>query len=263
MVGEAQQWDAGFLHRSPIFAPLAEVAEPLAGQSDWPDLAQLADLFSRAGLSVRPVAQAGRPGRFEAHYEPRIYLKGELQTRSRNWHDLFNALVWLRFPRTKTELNRQHFRAAADRDHGSNRSPVENVLTRFDECGAVLISSEAMLLDLVRDHRWAELFVERREVFRAELRCFVFGHATFEKALDPYVGMTTNTLLVEDADLLSAPWEDLDQALATIWRGTDAGGPPRLHPFPVLGVPGWYAPNAEPDFYQNMDYFRPARRAAR
>ena len=35
------------------------------------------------------------------HYEQRIAERGEIATREGNWHDLLNALIWLRFPRTE------------------------------------------------------------------------------------------------------------------------------------------------------------------
>jgi hypothetical protein len=31
---------------------------------------------------------------------------------------------------------------------------------------------------------------------------------------------------------------------------------PRLHPLPVLGLPGWHAANERPSFYDDPSYFR-------
>ena len=41
-------------------------------------------------------------------YELRIADTGEVETRERNWHDLFNALAWIAFPRAKSRINAQH-----------------------------------------------------------------------------------------------------------------------------------------------------------
>ena len=47
------------------------------------------------------------------------------------------------------------------------------------------------------------------------------------------------------------------------WMATDLGADklaakPFL-PLPVLGVPGWWAPNEAPDFYEDVGVFRPRR----
>ncbi|MGB1110346.1 MAG: DUF3025 domain-containing protein [Gammaproteobacteria bacterium] len=259
MQQEQPDWDPRFSARSPIFEPLRDLARRFRRFHDWPGLSDLRELFEAAELPVRPVPQDGKPGEFSSHYEPRIYLKGELQTRTGNWHDFFNALVWLKFPLAKQELNRLHYEAASARAAGTNRSRIENDLTRFDECGAVLVSADPDLLELVREHRWKDLFVTERSRFQANVRCFVFGHASFEKALTPYVGMTTNTLLIHEPALLGAPWSDLDAHMAMLWAGADEGRAPCLHPFPLLGVPGWFAANADPRFYDDERYFRAKR----
>jgi hypothetical protein len=38
-------------------------------------------------------------------YECRIWETGEVETRPDNWHDFFNALVWLSFPQTKIAVS--------------------------------------------------------------------------------------------------------------------------------------------------------------
>src|SRR6476469_7785018 len=74
--------DPAVFGRSPL-AGWNEYADLLRGP-DWPAL--LAD---------------GR------HYEQRIAETGVIATRERNWHDLFNALVWLRHAPLKRALNVQ------------------------------------------------------------------------------------------------------------------------------------------------------------
>ena len=67
-----------------------------------------------------------------------------MQTRDGNWHDFFQFLSWLLFPRTKAVINALHVPQAQART----------------------------------------------------LRCITFGHAVYEKALHPYVGMTANAILL-------------------------------------------------------------------
>ena len=252
-----QHWDARFFERSPLFEPLRPCAEGFFQQDAWPELDEYRNVFSQQGMDVMPVVQDDRPQDFEALYESRIFLQGELQTRLHNWHDFFNALVWLSFPHTKQALNTLHFQASMQREPGTNRSPLENLLTLFDECGAVIISRRADLLQMIRDRQWQSLFVDHRSVFEADLRCVVFGHAMYEKALQPYVGMTTHTLLIESETLLQGDLKQLDMTLSHQWFDDAIQSKQDLVPFPLLGVPGWYAPNRQPDFYDNQDYFRP------
>ena len=82
---------------------------------------------------------------FEAQYEPRCYLTGEVQTRANNWHDLFNALVWLTFPKTKAVLNARHYHALTVEEiaSGSHRGAVRDVNTLLDESGVIVVYADA------------------------------------------------------------------------------------------------------------------------
>src|SRR5262245_4457712 len=137
------EWDREFLLRSPMFEPLRVHAGVF--DAEWPRLVDLQRLLDRrdpparsaAGKPVRVVPQGRRSDAFEDGYEPRLYLAGELQVRERNWHDLFNLLVWLAFPLTKAALNQRHHAALkAQRAAGAaNRGPTQDALTLFDEGG--------------------------------------------------------------------------------------------------------------------------------
>ena len=65
-------------------------------------------------------------------YEERIFRTGEVATRPGSWHDLFNALAWLAFPRAKAALNRLHHDELARRGDGPARGTVRDVATLFD-----------------------------------------------------------------------------------------------------------------------------------
>ena len=246
-----------------MFKYLEAFYRPYESFSQWPDIDDLETQFKQRLPGIRPVAQAPKPKTFEEHYEPRIYLKGELQTRSQNWHDFFNAMVWLAFPQTKQALNKLHYQSARRRPPGSNRSPLENSITLFDECGIIILSDRDDLLELIRGHAWTELFIRQRSAFDEHIRCIVFGHAIYEKALAPYVGMTCQALLLESGELLDQVRNnnlvELDQEVASSWLEGNISNTRDLHPFPVLGVPGWYQANENATFYSNTHYFRPLK----
>lgn len=253
-------WNSAFLELSPLFQTLQQVAKPFVDQGDWPGLDDFQQQFVLQGGVVKPVPQAGKPKSFEDHYEPRIFLKGELQTRLQNWHDFFNALIWLRFPSTKSALNRLHYESAVQRQQKTNRSPLENAITLFDECGMIVVSDRQDLLHMIELHDWQNLFIHNRHAFGTHIHCLVFGHAMYEKALNPYIGMTAHALLVHSATLLNEDLTLLDQHIAQLWLQGKIVNSRQLSPFPVLGVPGWYSDNADPEFYSNREYFRPKSR---
>ncbi|MDH5765961.1 MAG: DUF3025 domain-containing protein, partial [Gammaproteobacteria bacterium] len=166
-------WNPEFPELSPIYAPLQSTARCYSQFSNWPELGQLAQQFKACNHQLTPVAQDGKPEKFEDHYEPRIYLKHELQTRTQNWHDFFNAMVWLNFNKTKSILNELHYFSALERQPGSNRSTLENAITLFDECGIIIISNDEDLLSMIRHHQWKKLFYHHRQDFGKNIFCFV------------------------------------------------------------------------------------------
>ena len=275
MPGQAP-WDAQFLSRSPMFEPLRPVGGMLGECIGWPgldDFQRLADALERppmtgSGLPLRFVAQGARSAEFSNGYEPRVYLRGELQTRSENWHDLFNALAWLTFPRAKAAINAYHFALQQQRRHAGavqNRGSAQDALTLFDESGVIVVCSDPSLAGLLRDFRWKALFWERRQDVVGAMKFFVFGHSLYEKALKPYPGMTGKglVLMVEDdffGEPVAAQTAEIDAMLATMLGAPEA---PRsagdFCPVPLLGVPGWTPQNEAESWYEDTRYFRPGR----
>lgn len=258
-MSKQDQWDTSVFHTSPIIRQLANLTSYFTGFTSWPSLNDYKNIFTLKKIEIIPVAQSVAIERFEEQYEPRVYLKKELQTRTENWHDFFNALVWLSFPNTKKTLNALHFDTASNRETGTNRSTLENRITQFDECGAIIISSNNRLLELIRNHQWKELFIEHKESFTNEIKCVVFGHAIFEKALTPYIGMTCHCILIDDNKLLQEVKEDnylgLDLYLAELWQQEISIKPRRFNALPVLGIPGYWSDQSI-SFYNNEKYFR-------
>jgi len=169
------EWNCTRLMQSPLFLPLRPVIARLEAASGFPSLQDCNALLEMR--DPRITAQSGRPvcfmpqesGRlpFERQYEPRCYLTGEVPTRERNWHDLFNALVWLTFPGAKAAINSNHYHALMDASapegSGSQRGAVRDVNTLFDESGVIVAYADAVLADLLRNFKWKELFWQRRE----------------------------------------------------------------------------------------------------
>lgn len=256
-----------------MFEPLRPRAP--ARHAGWPSAADLQRAFDARspapcnahGMPLRIVAPGRRRAGLEGRYEARILLGGELTVRAADWHDYFNALVWLAFPRAKAALNARHYaelvrqRAAGE----PNRGPVQDALTLFDEGGVIVASCDGDLLELLQDRRWKALFWERRAELAARMRFYVFGHALYEKALRPFIGITGRGVLVPTGpEFMTSPLAsqvaELDERVAAILSDPLRLAATReLAVVPILGVPGWYPGNDIERFYDNADYFRPAR----
>jgi hypothetical protein len=268
-------WDPDFLARSPMFEPLRALGGALAGP-DWPGRSVLQNLLERSGspvttcsgLPLRLVAAGGRRRSFEERYEARIHLRGEIIFRERNWHDLLNVLVWLTFPRAKAALNARHYAAlrAQYAARAANRGPAQDALTLFDEGGVIVAACDDALLELLRGWRWRELFWSNRTGLRERMRFYLFGHALYEKALRPFLGITGRGILLKTVPALLAqpPREQiavLDSQVAAYISGSgNLTAPRELAVLPVLGVPGWCPENEQESYYDNTDYFRSGRR---
>ena len=255
------KWSTSVFQSSPIIRQLAPLTQFFTHFTSWPEIADYKRVFKQHLISVTPVHQSEKITGFEDQYEPRVYLKKELQTRAHNWHDFFNAMIWLRFQKTKKTLNQLHYLKSNKRAKGSNRTKLESKITQFDECGAILISKNAHLLNLVKNHQWAALFIDNATHFEKDFHCIIFGHAIYEKALRPYTGLTCHCLMIEDEHILEDVKNDsynmLDKYLSKIWRQQETLENIKFQPFPLLGIPGYW-PVQDSKFYQNKNYFRPA-----
>jgi hypothetical protein len=271
----AMEWDPDCLERSPVFealrgrAPARGPAWP--GTTDWQRALDQAvpPVVNARALPLRIVPPGPRRSGFADKYEARLHLEGALPVRPGDWHDYFNVLVWLAYPRAKAALNARHF-AELERQRAAgeeNRGPAQDALTLFDESGVIIAASDETLLDLVREWRWKELFWERRADLAARMRFFAFGHALCEKALRPYLGITARGLLFRvEPGLIAAPLDAqvsaLDERVAAhLSDRKKLQGTRELAVVPILGIPGWHPDNDRERFYDNTDYFRAARRA--
>lgn len=237
----------------------------LEGGADTAALATLAGRFPIPAPNGRRIRFVP-PRTDDLAYERRIRDSGEVETRPGNWHDYFNALVWLSFPRAKLALSAGHAQAmekSADLQRGAQR----DALTHFDECGIVVLSTRPELLDLLRNFQWKALFAERRaDVVRA-MRFFVFGHATYEQLLKPFRGLTAKAVLHRvDETWLEKPFAEqivaVDALLAADLSSGRYGRPRDFQPLPVLGIPGVTPDSDDPAYYDDTWQFRPGRRRA-
>ena len=268
----SQSWNPDFAVQSPVFAPLLAAARELGGTA-WPGCADFnrllaargAPVVTAGGQQLRFVEQTTRPVTFADRYEPRIFLRGEVQFRPGAWHDVFNALVWLTFPRVKAALNARHYRAllhqhaAGTRDRG----PAQDALTLFDESGVIVVTCDVTLAELLARHAWKVIFWHSRAEVTANMRFHVMGHGLYVKMLQPFVGVTGRGIVCEvPAALLALPLcsqlPEIDSLLAAqIGDSGRVSATRELMPVPLLGIPGWCPENEAATYYDNTRYFRP------
>ena len=273
------EWNREALLGQPIFSPLQPFISRLETDA-FPTLLDCNALLAsrqtaivvHSGKQLRFVPQEYGKLPFEAQYEPRCYLNGEVPTRADNWHDLFNALVWLAFPKAKAAINARHYQARADVANAgpaskhSQRGTVRDTCTLLDESGVIVVCADSALAKLLTNFQWRELFWTRRTQVQSSMGFFLFGHGLYEKALRPYVGMTGQGIVLSVAQDFFA-WEmkqrleHMDVLLSNYLTAAGHCVTTReLTPVPLLGVPGWAVENENAWFYDNTDYFRVGRR---
>lgn len=263
-------WYPNFIDRSPLFFPFSDLKDYFRTLPHWPRLEDLNDLIicnkktvlTQSGRSVRFVPQVSGKQIFNQKYEARIYLTGEIQTRTHNWHDLFNALVWQVFPQSKAMLNQIHFQAQQFElsNNIKDRCRLRDAVTLFDESGVIVVSDQQPLIQLLIDFEWKTLFWLHRHAVLQSMRFFIFGHGLYEKALQPYTGMTGKGIILNvDQAFFSLTLSDqlkkLDTMLASLFANTSLSSS-QLTPVPILGYPGWTEENRNEAYYENKQYFR-------
>ena len=215
-------------------------------------------LNSAGGPAIRFVASDALE---DGAYEKRIYTTGRVSTRASSWHDLFNALAWMRYPSIKTAMNSLHYHAGPANDRGA-RGPLRDALTLFDECGVVVLSDRRDLLEALAQRRWRDAFLT--DGFEKSTLLSVIGHAMLEKYLAPYKAMTAQALLLQvEPAFLELPrqtvLERLDRIISRqMLAGSILQNTVCLSPLPLAGVPGWWPREAQGEFhfYADKDVFR-------
>jgi hypothetical protein len=212
--------------RHPVFAPLAEAIAPFRHFATWPSIDEwneaFPDVTSAGGARIRFVPQppkkrgAARP--IEDLYDERIFVRGEVPSRPRSWHDFFNMLCWATFPATKRAINaRQRAALRAWIDPAAPRLPAartkeQDLLAMLDEgglilaCGAGASAIEAALAESEQ----APIELAVRE---GRAHPFVLGHAIYEHfVLTPEREVRALPQIIEIAP--DAPIPVVDEALS-------------------------------------------------
>lgn len=246
-------WDRPWLARWRGQAPGLSAALA-AGCSVAGALNRLAEAQAAAGrppLPVRFVTQDRLPP--GQAYEDFIARERCVPTRD-NLHDLFNGLAWLAFPQTKARLNALQAAQIAAGGIGATRGAVRDALTLFDE-NAAIVHAPAPLVAALRARDWQRLFIDLRPLWDRS-QVLVFGHAALEKLQTPRKAITVHVYLPRS----EMPPDDLDAALAADLEPAHLACKP-FTPLPLLGIPGWWAANANFSFYDDSQVFRAASRA--
>jgi hypothetical protein len=187
-------WDNKFLDRSLIFSDLKLLLEN-SNWTDWPGCKGLLALLGKpvilsSGHTLNMCPQDETLPFPDMGYEERVYKKGIISTREQNWHDLFNALIWVLFPQTKILLNTLHMQEL-EHQPGKKRTPARDAITHLDESGIIIASSNATYLQALKNHLWQAVFVDSRQhwfndkspVKEQTIGAFVLGMACMRKPL--------------------------------------------------------------------------------
>jgi Protein of unknown function (DUF3025) len=243
---------------APWLAPWRGAGEPVAravaGGMRLPDALNAAQL----ACPVRFVPQSDLPT--GQAYERYIFESGTCPTRE-GLHDFFNGLCWHVLPESKRRMNQLQAAQIAQRSEqalslGSSqagRGAVRDALTLLDENGALLHAPEPLWQALTaRD--WPALFITHRALWQ-QAQLFILGHALLEKLVQPRKPLVAHVWWAPatmDSVAAMDRWLAHELTLDQLARKPFA-------PLPVLGVPGWWAANAAPQFYADTHVFRPPR----
>lgn len=260
---------AAYRHRI-LFSPIARFLAA-AQQPGVPDIAALNAMREQwvPGLqsgSGAPLCFV-RPPKGLDGYESHIHATGEVPTRADDWHDYFNALAWLAWPRSKQALNRLHVDILQQRQTAglSGRGSQRDAMTQFDECGVVVVTADADLAAGLAAHEWMGVFWAARQRLIARSQFMVFGHASWDLLRDPFPGLCAKACyrVVDESWLAldhAARLADTDAWLADHLRAhANALSPASWRPLPLLGIPGVTSDNEQQAYYLDTKQFRPRR----
>ena len=257
------------ISKSLYFLPLQPIWKKLS-KTNWPQVEDLNKVLLELPRKIKNynnqeiqfVLQKAKPTNFHDSFEARTFEHGQILVRPNNWHDLFNAIIWMTFPKSKAIVNKLNYLSLIQQK-GLQRSKKGDALTLFDEDGIIVFSKQKHLMDLIINFQWEELFWNQRDAIQEDMCFVIFGHALYEKMLEPRIGITGKGVLISQIIINNDDFLDLnriDTAIAdhlleptTLKHGKD------FCPLPVLGIPGWFSGNDKKEFYGDLSYFRPGR----
>lgn len=260
-------------HTPDIIAKVLNTALQQQANDLQQSLPQTKPALNNQAKTLRFVSQDALP-EGEA-YESFIGTTGNIPTRD-NLHDLFNGSIWLTFPKTKALLNYYHMLEIEQQGIGSSRGRVRDTITVFDENGAILVTAESSIGEALINFDWQGSLVAPRDKWdkskqsnsQSQAAVYIFGHALLEKLLQPRKALCAHSIVIHVAQdfftlSLSERIGHLDQKVTdymdALLSQPDVT-PRKLSPLPILGVPHFWAENANPSFYEDCQVFRSGRR---
>lgn len=255
-------WNPYFYKRFAGFHPLLSLWQQ--AEKKFPVWPQIADYNQLKAFAYHADFFVVHPLKFveqskNSCYEQEISVQRQIPTRLKNWHDFFNNLTWLCWPRLKWALVTRSIQEKTT----SGRNHRQNLLAHFDECGLVICADEPHIFSLIQNFQWQRLFRQTPALLKHCLPVLI-GHGLMEKLLNPFIGITAKVIFLKVSSDFFA-WETssqmqlIDEKLAQYILGEDlALSPQALCPFPLLGWPNWY-PKQDEIFFNNKNYFREKR----
>ena len=260
-------------HTPDIIAKVLNTALQQQANDLQQSLPQTKPALDNQARTLRFVSQDALP-EGEA-YESFIGTTGNIPTRD-NLHDLFNGSIWLTFPKTKALLNYYHMLEIKQQGIGSSRGRVRDTITVFDENGAILVTAEPSIGEALINFDWQASLVAPRDKWdnskqsnnQSQAAVYIFGHALLEKLLQPRKALCAHSIVIHVAQdffalSLSERIGHLDQKVTDYMEALLSRPdvtPRKLSPLPILGVPHFWAENANPSFYEDNQVFRSGRR---
>ncbi len=249
----------GYAYLSPCW-PFLE--QPL--YHDWP----MPEDYNQLAKHVQPLASFYQMTFVQQSlhmcYENEIYQTQKIPMRLKNWHDFFNNLTWLNWPRIKWEIIRK---IHAENQHkiDAKRTLRQNLLAHLDECGMIICSDRKDIFQMIQDFEWKKLFWNTPDL-KQHCCPMIIGHGLFANARRPYIGLTAKALFLSVPAsffelTISARNHYVDEKISHFIQSEGLPHSPKaLHPFPLLGWPQWHPDNEKETFYDNTNYFRPKRK---
>lgn len=204
------------------------------------------------------------PQQYDLPYEENVFKHRKVYTRLDSWHDFFNDITWILWPKTKWAIVNAILSQSLEQKKTKNRTPKQSFLAQFDECGMLIVTTKSSLVYDVQQHNWTDLFFHKRAQ-HSWFESIVFGHGLMEKALEPYIGMTGKAMMIvvnpQYFYLSSAlRLKFLDHIVSELISASYCPQSAKaLQPFPMLGMPGWYQQNERKEFFEQKNYFRAKR----